>query len=121
MTGASEIRELLKRYYDGVSKGGEWSHLLSENFLLTGTVPKESRGRDLYVNNSFFKMVKGLRVKELITEGDSGFAIISYDLVSPKGKPFSSEVAEFWKAKEGKLDSVAIYFDTAAFSSFLAQ
>jgi ketosteroid isomerase-like protein len=35
--------------------------------------------------------------------------------MSPKGKSFSSDVAEIWKVKDGKLDSLVIYFDTAAF------
>ena len=117
---SSEIRDLLQKYYDGVAKGSGWGHLLSENFLLTGTVAKESRGRDAYVNNNFFKMVKGLEVKELMTEGERGFAVARYDLVSPKGNAFTSEVAEFWKMKDGKLGSVAIYFDTAAFERSLA-
>lgn len=121
MEDMTEIKALLERYYDGVSKGSGWGHLLSEDFLLTGTIAKESKGRDLYVDNSFFKMVRGVKVRELIAEGDRGFALVSYDLVSPRGTPFSSEVAEFWKMNEGKLGSVAIYFDTAAFSASLAR
>jgi len=112
----SGIKGLLKEYYDGIAKGGGWGHLLSENFLLTGTIARESRGKGAYMNNNFFKLVKALKVEEMIAEGNSGFALVRYDLVSPKGKPFSLRVAEFWKMKEGELDSVAIYFDTASFN-----
>ena len=119
--GSSETKALLKKYYEGVRKGGGWGQLLSEDFLLAGTIAKESRGRDLYVNNSFFKMVKELEVEELIAEGSSGFALVNYQLASPKGRAFSSRVAEFWKTRSGKLDSVAIYFDTVAFEKALAQ
>jgi len=115
------INELLKEYYSGLSKGGGWEHLLSDDFLLGGTVTRETRGRDVYVNLSFFKMVRGLRVKELIASGEKAFALVSYDLVSPNGKSFSSEVVEFWRAKGGKLVSVEIYFDTAAFGRFMAS
>lgn len=120
MENPSGIKGLLKKYYDGVAKGGGWGHLLSENFLLTGTIAKESRGRDAYINNNFFRLVKGLKVEEMIGEGNSGFALVRYDLVSPKGKAFSARVAEFWKMKDGKLDSVAVYFDTAAFNDSMA-
>jgi len=121
MVEGSSIKVLLTKYYDGIAKGAGWSNLLADDFLLTGTVAKESRGRDPYVNNNFFKSVRGLRVREMITEGDSGFAIVSYDLITPRGKPFTSEVAEFWKAKDGRLDSVSIYFDTTAFSKSISQ
>jgi ketosteroid isomerase-like protein len=116
----SATRELLRRYYEGLLKRDGWEQLLSDGILLTGTVAKESRGRDAYINNNFFKLVKGLRVKETIVEGGRGFALVNYDLVSPKGKVLSCDVAEFWKVQEGKLDSIAIYFDTSAFNSFMA-
>ena len=120
MESSSLTRELLERYYELLSRKSGWEDLLSDNFLLRGTVAKETEGRDLYVNNNFFKLVKRLHVKEILTEGEKGFALVNYDLISPKGKEFSCDVAEFWKAKDGKLDSIAIYFDTAGFSSFLA-
>ena len=113
-------KDLLNRYYASLETKAGWGALLSDGFLLTGTVAKESRGRDLYISNGFFKLVKGLKVKEMIIEGESAFALVNYDLLSPKGKTLSCDVAEFWKAKNGKLDSVAIYFDTTAFSNFLA-
>ena len=95
--------------------------MVSNDFLLTGTVQKESRGRDAYAKNNFFKLVRGLRVKEMLAEGDRGCALVSYDLVSPSGKSFSCEVAEFWRVQDRRLASVSIYFDTAAFASFMAQ
>jgi len=113
-------KELLEEYYRGVSKKSGWGHLLSEDFLLTGTVTQETRGRDVYVNNNFFKLVRGLNVTELMVSGEKAFALVSYDLVSPKGRSFSSEVVEFWRAKDGELVSIAIYFDTAAFSKSMA-
>ena len=46
---------------------------MSDDFLLSGTVVKETRWRNAYNNNGFFKLVRGLRVKELIADDDSGF------------------------------------------------
>ena len=109
----------MTEYYDDLLRRKKWQKLLSRDFLLSGTVARESHGRDLYVNNSFFKMVRSFELREMIVDGDSAFAVVDYDLVSPKGKKMSCDVAEFWKAKDGKLDSVAIYFDTAAFSKFM--
>ncbi len=111
---------LLEEYYRRLERREGWSHLLSEDFLLSGAVAQETRGRDAYVNNGFFRLVRGLKVKELIVDGETGFALVGYDLVSPKGRSFSSDVAELWKARDGKLVSVAIYFDTAGFSRAMA-
>ena len=111
----STVKELLNKYYNGLAIKGDWHFLLSDEILLTGTIAKESRGKDPFVNNNFFKMVRSLKVKEMIVENEKACALLKYDLMSPKGKSFSSEVAEIWKVKDGKLDSLAIYFDTAAF------
>ncbi len=115
LNSLSEVKHLLKQYYDGLSNKGDWHSMLSETILLTGTVAKESVGKEQFVNNNFFKMVRGLNVKSVIMENDDACAVVHYDLMSPKGKSFTSDVAEIWKAKKGKLESLAIYFDTAQF------
>jgi ketosteroid isomerase-like protein len=117
---SSEVtKEILNKYYYGLSKRGDWHSMLSEEILLTGTIAKESKGKELFVNNNFFKMVRGLKVKEIIVENENACAVVTYNLVSPKGNSFESDVAEIWKIKDGKLDSLAIYFDTAAFQNAL--
>jgi ketosteroid isomerase-like protein len=113
-------RELVDKYHEGISTKSDWGYLLSDDFLLTGTIVTESRGRDAYANNNFFKLVKSLKVEKLLIEGENAAAIVNYDLVSPKGKSFSSTVAEFWNVKNGKLDSVAIYFDTTDFQKSMS-
>ena len=115
LDGSTETREMLKRYYAGLSSKGDWNSMLSEGILLTGTIANESKGKEPFVNNNFFKMVRGLKIKLLMVENENACALVSYDLISPKGKSFTSDVAEIWKIKDGKLDSLAIYFDTAAF------
>ncbi len=94
--------------------------MLSEDILLTGTIAKESTGKEEFVNNNFFKMGRGLNIRAMIVEKDNACALVDYDLISPKGKSFTSEVAEIWKAKDGKLESLAIYFDTAQFQKNMA-
>src|SRR5712692_6896296 len=104
-------KELLEEYYRGVSKKSGWGHLLSEDFLLTGTVTQETRGRDVYVNNNFFKLGRGLNVRELMVSGEKAFALVSYDLVSPKGRSFSTEVVQFLISKDGDLFSLPTFLD----------
>ncbi len=120
MVDSNTTKELLDKYYDRLPKKGDWGSLLSDDFLLTGTVVKESKGREAYMNNNFFRCVLGLRVKSMIIDGDSACVIVNYDLMSPKGNRFNADVAEVWKAREGKLVSIAIYFDTAYFQKSMS-
>ena len=120
-SGSQATRRLLASYYEALGKQGDWSGKLSDGFQLSGTVTNETRARDANVSNGFIKMAQGLHVRQLIAEGAKGFALARYDLTSPRGVRFTSDVAEFWTVKDGRLDSVSIYFDTAAFSKHLAQ
>ena len=90
----STVKELLNKYYDGLASKGDWHSMLSDEILLTGTIVKESRGKKPFVNNNFFKMVRGLKVKEMIVENEKACALVSYDLTSPKGKSFSSVITK---------------------------
>ena len=89
--------------------------------MLTGTVVKELRGKKLFAGDNFFKLVRGLQVKQIIVENGNACALVSYDFVSPKGTLFSSDVAEIWKVENGKLSSLAIDFDTAAFQKSMSK
>lgn len=51
----------------------------------------------------------------MIIQGDNASVIANYDYIFPNGKHISGYVAEFWTAKNGKLDSLQIYFDTLTF------
>lgn len=88
MVDPKVTKELVDKYYDKLSKKEEWGSLLSDEFLFTGTVAKESRGREAYVNNNFFKVIRSLKVKSMLIDGDNTCAVVSYDFISPKGNNF---------------------------------
>ena len=64
MEDTNAMREILSKYYSQLSKGDGWQPFLSEKIVLTGTVAKETRGKDAYVNNTFFKLIRGLKLKK---------------------------------------------------------
>ena len=113
-------KELLHNYYVKLSKKGDFGVFLSDDFLLTGTIIKESKGKEEYIKNNFFRAVLNLKIKSTIIEGESACVVVNYDLMSPKGNKFNIDIAEIWKAREGKLISKAIYFDTAYFQKSMS-
>jgi len=48
MNTKAETKEILQQYYDCLSKKEGWQSLLSEDILLTGTVAKESKGKQAF-------------------------------------------------------------------------
>ena len=62
------------------------------------------------------KLFTNMRVKQMIVDRDNACVIGNYNYVFPNGKSINGDVAEIWKIKNGKLDSLTIYFDTLTFS-----
>ena len=52
----------------------------------------------------------------MMVDNDNACVIGNYDYVFPNGKSINGDVVEIWKVKNGKLDSLTIYFDTLTFS-----
>ncbi len=117
---SNTTKKLLDKYYDFLRKKEDWDSLLSDDFLLTGTGIKESRGREAYKGNNFFRCVLDLKVKTMIIDGDSACAVVNYDLMSPKGNKFNVDIAEIWKVRGGKLASIVVYFDTVYFQKMMS-
>ena len=51
----------------------------------------------------------------MLIEGDRACALTHYELRSPGGDSFTSDVAEIFTVADGTIVSFAIYFDTAPF------
>jgi ketosteroid isomerase-like protein len=119
----STAKEVLANYYDDLAQKREgWQSLLSGEVVFTGP-GKTHRGQDAFINtlNNFMRRVKTMNVKQVIGGDEHAAAIVNYDLISPQGTMFNIDVAEIWKVENGKLDSLAIFFDTAAFTRSMAN
>ncbi len=119
MTSSIEAKDLLGRYYASLLAKGDSGEFLSDGFLLSSCIDKPAKGKSAISGNMFFKLVKNLKVKSMIVEGDRACAIVNYTLVSPKGDSFSCDVAEVWEVSGGKLASMEMYYDTVAYQKFM--
>jgi len=117
-----QTKEIIESYYDGIAQKKGWESVISEEIIFSGAGPK-TVGKTAYIEGTtrFLKAVKTSKIITLILEGNKACAVIRYELVSPKGKEMSSEVAEILSVRDGKIDSSSIFFDTAGFKEFMAQ
>lgn len=113
--------ELLEIYYKGFAKKKDWDSVIADDFRFTGgdmVNPNTTTTKAGYieVGKRFSQLFTSMRVKEMIVDGESACVIGNYDYVFPNGKSINGDVAEIWKAKDGKLSSLTIFFDTLTFS-----
>jgi len=114
-------RELLETYYKGFSQKKDWDSVLSDDFRfiggdMTNTTPIVGKLAYIEVIKRFSQLFTTMRVKEMMVDADGACVIGNYDYVFPNGKKINGDVAEIWKVKDGKLDSLTIFFDTLTFS-----
>ena len=119
----STTQATLEGYYEGIRQKNGWQDFVSESIAFDGTGVKATLGKEAYIagTDQFLRAVTSSQIKEMIVEGEKACTLMHYELMSPKGKRDSSDVAEIMIVREGKIVASSIYFDTAAFSRFMAD
>jgi ketosteroid isomerase-like protein len=124
MENSMTTRELLETYYKGLAKKRGWETVIADDFKFMGgdmtkTTPVVGKQAYVEVINRFSKWFTDMRAKNVFVSDDGAFVLANYDYTFPNGKSINANVAELWKVKNGKLDMLTIFFDTANFDAFL--
>ena len=116
-------RDLVQSYYDSLSqKNDSWQNLYSNDAVFSdASQTLIAKGKAAVIQSfvPFLKGVEGVKVKQMIVEGEKACAIVGYDYVNPKGQKMRQDVAEVWESKDGKLVKLTIYFDLLAYRNFM--
>ncbi len=113
-------RELLGFYYRGLAAKSNWEPVIADDFQFVGgdmtkTAPVTGKAAYIAIIQRFSRLFAAVWVREMIVEGDRALVRASYDFTFPNGKIIKGDVAEIWTARNGKLTSLTIFFDTATF------
>ena len=113
-------KDTIESYFSKLERKNGWESLLGDNMAFTSFASpmKQVKGKEAYLQTTkrFFSMIRSVVVRELIVSGDQACALTRYDLQPPNGgSAFSSDVAEIFAVRDGKIDSLGIYFDSAPF------
>ena len=116
-----KTKQLLEIYYQGFAKKEGWEFVISDDFKFIGgdmtkTTPAVGKTAYIEVIKRFSRVFQAMRVKEMIVDGENACVIGNYDYLFPNGKRINGDVAEIWTVKDGKLDSLTIFFDTLTFN-----
>jgi len=116
------MQQLLETYYKGFAEKSNWDSVIADDFQYTGgdmTKTEPLIGKQAYIEviKRFSQIFTTMRVKEMIIQRENACVIGNYDLRFPNGQEFNGNVAELWTAKNSKLQSLTIYFDTLTFAN----
>ena len=113
------IKETIHNYFRALKQKNSWESFLADDFVFTSFVvpQKQVTGKAAYLESTkrFFSMIVSVQVKDMIIEGEKACVLTRYELQSPQGNSFTSEVAEVFNVRDGNIFSLAIYFDSSPF------
>ena len=124
MDNQATTRQVLETYYKGFAAKANWDSVIADDFEYVGGDMNNTKpvvGRQAYVEiiKRFSQRFEAMRVKQMIVEGDKASVIGNYDFQFPNGFKINGNVSENWTVKNGKLQSLTLYFDTLTFMTNL--
>ncbi len=122
MEDSKSTQQLLDTYYKGFAEKANWESVIADDFQFIGgdmTETEPTVGKEAYIQviKQFSQIFQSMKVKEIIIQGDNACVIGNYDYLFPNGQRINGNVAELWTAKNKKLQSLTIYFDTLTFAN----
>ena len=112
-------RETVEGYLNCLNRKKGWESFLSDEMVFTSfTSPvKQVTGKDAYLEATkrFYSSIRSMTLKDVLIDGENACAQTHYQLQTPNGDTFTTDVAEVFWVKNGKIHSFAIYFDSAPF------
>ena len=92
---------------------------MADDLVFTSFVNPATRvsGRPAFLEatRGFYGMIASLEVRDLLVDQDRACATTRYELQPPVGPAFTSDVAEMFAVRDGRICAFEIYFDSAPF------
>lgn len=120
MTTDAATKEIVHQYLTRLQKREDWASLIADDMVFSSHASpgREISGRDAFLQGTsrFYGMIVDAQVIDVIVSGEKACALTRYRLQPPTGAAaFESDVAEIFAVRNGKIASLAIYFDTAPY------
>lgn len=100
-------------FVDSILANNEaWKDLLQEDVYLQGPLA-EVQGKEDFItlNEPYFAAIQDMKVHHSIVEGNYITTQITTTIQTHDGSTTSFEAAEWYEFKEGKIQSLKVYFD----------
>jgi ketosteroid isomerase-like protein len=114
-TNLMSTREVIEQYLDRLHRKDGWQDSFASDISFASFVSPMRRlnGREEVLHGAriFYGMIASFTTRDFIVEGDRACVTNHYELQPPGGKPFSSDVAEVYLVRDGKIKALEIYFD----------
>lgn len=119
----NSTKEIVKAFYEAKAKKIGWQEFVSEDVSFKGTGMPSLQGKKLLIEitDDLLTRLQSSEMKTIFGEGNATCVLNNYHLQLQNGERFILETAEIVGVKNGKINSFDVYFDTVAFTNFMAK
>jgi ketosteroid isomerase-like protein len=112
-------KDTVQGYFSRLKQRQGWEAFLADDVVFTSFTSPVKRviGKAAFLESTkrFYSTIASVDIRDLVVDGDKACVLTSYGLQFPGGQSITSDVAEIFAVRDGKIRSFDIYFDSAPF------
>ena len=101
----------------GMASGTDsWKQFIAEDITFNGPAAQVS-GIQAFIelNEGFMSMVRGNRMNKAVEVDNYVITQVEIDVAMPSGKTITLDMSEWYETKDGKIQSIKVYYDAEEF------
>lgn len=101
----------------GMASGTDsWKEFITDDITFDGPAAQVS-GKEAFIelNNGFMSMVRGTRMIKAVEVDNYVITQVEIDVEMPTGKTITLNMSEWYETKDGKIQSIKVYYDAEEF------
>lgn len=109
--------QVVQGFGAGMASGTDsWKQFIAENITFNGPAAQVS-GIQAFIelNEGFMSMVRGNRMNKAVEVDNYVITQIEIDVAMPSGKTITLDMSEWYETKDGKIQSIKVYYDAEEF------
>ena len=109
--------QVVQAFGAGMASGTDaWKNFITDDITFDGPAAQVS-GKEAFVelNEGFMAMVRGNKMLKAVEVDNLVITQIEIDVAMPSGKTITLHMSEWYETKDGKIQSIKVYYDAEEF------
>ncbi len=116
-------KTVVEGFFDAMYAQNGWEAFISDEVTFEGPLMAPIKGKEAFieVTKQFLQNQNQAKVRNIIMDGDSACVMTNYKMGHPDVAILDLDACEIVQLKDGKVESMEIYFDSQKLTEFMAK
>lgn len=114
---------IVSEFFEAMYTKNGWKELVTGEVTFEGPFTPALKGKEAFIEmtDQFLQNMHQAKVRSMIVQGNSASVLTSYKIGHPDKAILDLDACEVIQVKDGKVDSMEIYFDSQKLSVFMEK